>query len=237
MTYIPFCGTPPVPADLWTRWTFEPVLLIGIAVALALGLRIAEHRGRFVLGWGLVALLFVSPLCAASMALFSARVAQHILLTLVAAPVIAAALPRLTLPSLPPALVFAALFWFWHAPQPYQATLESDLFYWSMHLSLFGSAVLLFAALFAAPERGLMAGVLTAAQMTFYAVLIVLSPQLWHEWHAVTTLPYGLTALGDQQLAGALMWVAGGGIFLTVVAGLSLHFLSENEGSAGATPR
>src|SRR6056297_2853307 len=155
--YVPFCGAPPLPEDLWTRWTFDPALLAGLALLLAAGLWTAERRGRFVISWTLVALLFVSPLCAASMALFSARVGQHILLALLAAPLMASALPALRAPSLPIAGVFALLFWGWHAPVPYQATLESDGVYWAMHLSLFGAALALFSALRAAPERGLAA--------------------------------------------------------------------------------
>jgi len=230
--YTPFCGTPPLPTDLLTRWTLDPVLLTGLVLAGVLGLRLAQDRRRMTLAWGIVVVLFVSPLCAASMALFSARVAQHILLTLLAAPLLAAALPRVRVPAMPPALLFAALFWLWHAPEPYQATLESDLAYWTMHLSLFGSATLLFMALRARPERSIAAAALTAAQMTLFAAILTLSPNVWHGWHEITTLPYGLSALADQQLAGGVMWVAGGALFLTIVGRLALRFMKEAE-----TPR
>lgn len=227
--YIPFCGTPPVPAELWSRWTLEPALLLGLAVALAVGLRAAHDRRLMALGWGLAALLFVSPLCAASMALFSARVAQHILLTLVAAPIIAVALPRLRLPALPVAGLFAVLFWGWHAPAPYAATLQSDLTYWAMHLSLTGSAIALFAALRAAPERGLSAAALTAMQLTLYAVLVTLSPEPWHVWHELHATSFGISALADQQLAGALMWVAGGAAFMALVGWFAWGFLRDGQ--------
>ena len=225
--YIPFCGAPPLPAELWTRWTLEPSLLISLALTYLVGWGITENRGRFAIAWGLVTLLFVSPLCAASIALFSARVGQHILLTLVAAPVLAASLPTLRWPPLPIAGLFAALFWIWHAPGPYQATLDSDLAYWSMHVSLFAAATLLFATMRARPERALLAAALTGAQLTLYATLVTLSPVAWHDWHIATTLPYGLSALSDQQLAGALMWVAGGALFLTSIATLTLRFFRE----------
>jgi putative membrane protein len=225
--YVPFCGVPPLPADLWTRWTLDPVLLAGLALFLGAGLRVAQDRRRFALGWGIVALLFVSPLCAASMALFSARVGQHLLLTLVAAPVVAAALPAIRLPAMPTAVLFAVLFWTWHAPGPYQATLQADLVYWAMHVSLFGAAVLLFASLRAAPERALPAAALTGAQLTLYAVTLTLAPAPWHAFHMATTTPYGLGPLADQQLAGGLMWVVGGALFLVSVAMLALRFVHE----------
>ena len=231
--YIPFCGTPPLPIELLTRWTFDPALLFGLGAVLFAGLQLAENRNRFLLTWGLVVFLFVSPLCAASMALFSARVAQHILLTLLAAPLLATALPVLRLPALPFALIFALLFWGWHAPQPYQMTLESDWAYWAMHLSLFFSATALFSSLRAAPERGILATVVTALQLTVYAQLITLSPEPWHSWHMLTTVPYGMSALDDQQLAGALMWVAGGALMFATIGALALQFLrkSQQEGT------
>lgn len=227
--YLPFCGAPPVPAELWTRWTLDPLLLAGLLVFGLVGYAISLRKGRFAATWALVALLFVSPLCAASIALFSARVGQHILLTLVAAPLLAASLPRLRWPPLPWALVFAGLFWLWHAPDPYQATLESDGAYWAMHVSLFAAATLLFSTMGARPERALPAAALTGAQLTLYASLVTLAPQAWHDWHVVTAPAFGLSALGDQQLAGAMMWVAGGALFLASVASLTLRFLRDPD--------
>ncbi|MFP7673953.1 cytochrome c oxidase assembly protein [Marivita sp. S0852] len=225
--YTPFCGTPPLPTELLTRWTFDPLLIVGLLLAWGVGIRFAANTSRFSGAWALVAILFVSPLCAASMALFSARVAQHILLTLVAAPLLASALPKLRLPPMLLALVFAALFWFWHVPIPYQATLESDLTYWAMHLSLFGAATLLFGAFRATPEKSVMAAAFTGAQLTLFAVTLTLAPTPWHDWHLLTTIPYGITPLGDQQFAGALMWVAGGLLFLAVLGKLAFQFLRD----------
>lgn len=225
--YTPFCGTPPIPTELLMRWTFDPVLLAGLLIALCSGMLWATDQRRFAMAWALVAFLFISPLCAASMALFSARVGQHILLAFVAAPLLAAALPRLALPSMGAAMVFAVLFWFWHVPTPYQATLESDLIYWVMHLSLFGAATVLFASLRAAPEKAVLAAAFTGAQLTLFAVLLTLSASVWHDWHSLTTVPYGLSALNDQQLAGALMWVAGGALFMATLARMTWRFLQE----------
>lgn len=227
--YIPFCGPPPLADELWSRWTFEPVLLAGLFLALCLGMTVALSKRNFLLGWSIVAILFISPLCAASMALFSARVGQHILLTLVAAPVLASAFRAAKLPPMPFAVAFALLFWFWHAPAPYQATLESDLTYWAMHLSLLGCATLLFSTFRNAPERALLAAALTGAQLTIYATIITLSPAPWHAWHIATTLAYDISPLADQQIAGGLMWVAGGALFMTIIGLLARRFLNQGE--------
>ena len=227
--YTPFCGTPPVPHELWTRWTVDPMLMAGLGAFAGLLAVVATDRRAAVLGWSLTALLFVSPLCAASMALFSARVAQHLILVLIAAPLLARALPRLRLPVVPVAGVFAAVFWFWHVPGPYGATLQSDLTYWAMHLTTFGAAILLWSsvrgALDETPGTVALGLALTAGQMTLLSVLLLVSRDVWHGWHLMTTLPYGISPLDDQQLAGAIMWVGGGALMLLVIAGLTWRFV------------
>lgn len=30
--YVPYCGSPPIPAELWSRWNLDPALLVGIVV-------------------------------------------------------------------------------------------------------------------------------------------------------------------------------------------------------------
>lgn len=222
--YVPFCGAPPLPAELLSRWTFEPALLIGLALALAAGLGAApagRPRGAFLAGWGLTALLFVSPICALSMALFSARVGQHLLLTLAAAPLMALAFRPLPVSPMSAAVAFSALFWFWHLPAPYQATLEGDLVYWAMHLTLLGSAMVFWSTLIARfhamPMQGFLSAILVGGQMSLLSALLIFSRQAWHPWHEAGAVPYGLTAMADQALAGGLMWVFGAAVFIGAV--------------------
>ena len=116
------------------------------------GRRSAGNKGAFYAGWMVVALALVSPLCPLSVSLFSARVAQHMLLALVAAPLVVAGRPMQAIAAFRasfrlqqwarPALlsattVFALLLWFWHAPGP-TATFGSTLVYWTMHLTVTG---------------------------------------------------------------------------------------------------
>ncbi|MGR3502545.1 cytochrome c oxidase assembly protein [Pseudaestuariivita sp.] len=242
--YIPFCGTPPTPQELMSRWLFDPALLTGLALFGAVLAWRAPNRLSAV-GWSLVALLFISPLCALSMSLFAARVAQHVLLTLVAAPVLALAWPlvsrRIPGQVWMAAFLFAALFWLWHSPVPYAATLQSDLIYWLMHLSLAGAAwwlaSSLIAGLAAQPGQGVLALAFTAGQMTLLSAVLLFSTTAWHPWHDLTAAPYGFTALADQQLAAAMMWTGGGALILLSVAMLAYRFvvpiaLREPQGRA-----
>jgi putative membrane protein len=237
--YIPYCGSPPIPGAL--EWNLDPVLLACLGALLAChawgdrkapaGAAGPQRRMAFVAGWAVATLALVSPLCHLSVALFGARIGQHILLLLVAAPLVAFGRPGLILhPFLPDAWrrrqagpargalavpVFAVLLWAWHLPGPYDATLAGDATYWAMHVSLFAAAVWLWRALLDAdhPHSALLAGAGTAVQMGLLGALLTLAPTPLFEAHQATTWPWGLTPLEDQQLGGLLMWVPGGLLF------------------------
>jgi putative membrane protein len=94
-------------------------------------------------------IVFVSPLCALSSALFAARTVHHILLVAVAAPLLAAALPRRTgAPALHLALSTAVL-WLWHVPAAYDLALSNMAVYWAMQATLFVPALLFWRAVMA----------------------------------------------------------------------------------------
>ncbi|MCG7393833.1 cytochrome c oxidase assembly protein [Microvirga sp. ACRRW] len=241
--YIPYCGSPPVPGQL--AWNTDPVLvaiLFGIAAFYALGCRGRETPDRyrqicFFAGWILVVAALVSPLCNLSVALFSARVAQHMLLTLVAAPLIilgrpgevfSRMIPHRMPVSLPlgdgalqalATLGFAAALWIWHLPGPYDLTLQSDLIYWAMHLTTFGAALLLWHALFerlSCISAALLIGFGTTVQMSLLSALLTLAPRPLFRAHVGTTWPWGLSPGEDQQLGGLIMWVPGGTLFTVI---------------------
>ena len=181
---IAYCGPAAVPDDLWTRWNFDP-LLIGMLAVLA----IVVGRGRCSdarAGWAAIALMliiFVSPLCALSSALFSARVLHHVLLIAAVAPLLALAFPLRRAGSPPLAVlvaVHAVILWLWHAPGPYAWGLASVPAYWLMQISLLGSAWLLWRAILAPatqPGPALIALVATIGQMGLLGALIVFAPR------------------------------------------------------------
>jgi putative membrane protein len=145
------------------------------------------------------------------------------ILLLAAAPLIAFALPVSTLAPnrrglwMCAALFFAAL-WFWHMPIPYDSTFRSTLAYWSMHLSLFGSAILLWRELMHHRTedtfKALMAGLLTSMHMGMLGAVLALASHPLFSAHLLTAPPWGLNALQDQQLGGSIMWIPGIALFL-----------------------
>jgi putative membrane protein len=211
---IAYCGPAAVPSDLLTHWNFDPLLmatLAALAIVIASG-RVASSRA----GWAslaLMAMIFISPLCALSSALFSARVLHHVLLIAAVAPLLALAFPVQRLPS-PPLAAFVGLhtiiLWVWHMPAPYEWGLASVPAYWLMQASLLVSAWLLWRAIFVSTAQlgaALVALVATIGQMGLLAALIVFAPRPLYAVHFASTAAWGMNPLADQQLAGLLMWV------------------------------
>jgi len=217
---IAYCGLPPAPAGLWGRFNLDPVLIVTLGALAVLHFawcRANGHRGHAPLaGWTIVAACLLSPLCALSVALFASRVAQHMILLLVAAPLIASGLPRPDRGSKglwPAAAAFFAALWFWHMPASYDATLHSTPLYWVMHVSLFGSGLWLWRELIGHDARDtpnvLAAGIATSVQMGLLGAVLTLGNHAWFAVHYLTTQAWGLSPLEDQQLGGVLMWVPG----------------------------
>jgi putative membrane protein len=220
--FTPYCGSPPVPGSL--HWNSD-FLLIGVVFAIA-ALAIAgpgralAMRHKLLIAAGALVLLagFVSPLCNLSVALFSARVAQHMLFTLLATPLIAAGLAPLVAGSpgrlAPACCAFMATLWFWHSPAPYDATLQDNAIYWTMHATTIAAALWLWIEVFANDALASFAAVtFTGLQMCALGAVLTLSTRALFIVHATTTAPWGLARIDDQRLGGLLMWVPGGLLF------------------------
>lgn len=247
----PYCGLPPLPEEVWSAWNLDPVLigaLVAVTLAYLRGTSLARVSrptlGSGLAGLGLLAATFLSPLCALSMALFSARMGQHIAVTLAVAPLLVAGsvLPLAArgfglgvLPRLPGrhaatlgTLAFALAFWGWHLPGPYALTLASDATYWLMQTSLLAAAILLWQGLARAeeaPGAAMLATLATSMQMALFSAFVFFSHAAWHDFHATTTAPFGMSPLEDQQLAAVLMWAPGALGFLGVTLALFVAFL------------
>ena len=221
--YDIYCGPAPDAASLPWRWNLDPMLLAALAGLAFLLLRNRDGRAFAALGLAVLAVAFVSPLCALSSALFSARVLHHVLLVAVAAPFLALSLARAGWLARAPQLAFTAhtlLFWLWHSPAAYAFALSSHAAYWLMQLSLLGSAVWLWgAALSARTPAGNACALLfgTMLQMGMLAALLTFSREPLYDAHLMTTGAFGLTPLADQQLGGVLMWVPAAGPYLLAV--------------------
>lgn len=184
MTVLAHAGAPLAPHDLWGAWNLEPAVLAGLAglaVVYGRGLRrlwpagprvvAGRQAAAFAAGLATVAVALVSPLDTLAGVLFAAHMAQHMVLVMIAAPLLALGAPGLPLTlALPPAwrrrlgrfrrhAIVAAgrhlltrpmvawgahvgVLWVWHLPVPYQTALASEPIHALEHASFLGTAVL-----------------------------------------------------------------------------------------------
>lgn len=211
---IPYCG--PAPESLWAAWNLAPLpLALSVAPLALAALRRDVPRGPAALAAGALFLAFVSPLCALTVALFTARGLHHLVLVLAAAPALALVWPR-RLPLARPLgfIGLSALLWLWHLPAAYTLAWDSHAIYWLMQAGLLGCAVVFWSHVFHTDkpaERLASTGLLLAlaGQMGLIGAILTFAPHPLYAQHLGVTASYGLSALADQQLAGLVMWVPG----------------------------
>jgi putative membrane protein len=273
---VAHAGRPPEPHDLWGAWNLEPALVVGGLLALW-----AYRRGhvggprREAEAWrarcftgALLALgvALLSPLDALSSALASAHMVQHMLLVLVAAPLLAFSAPSGTLLRgsplgvrravgrwrrrlgltranlrvlrLPAAvwLLHVATLWFWHAAVPYDAALDDQLLHVVEHASFLVTALLFWGVIIGArnPARvpnglGVLLVFAMAMQSILLSVLLTFARAPWYAGYATTTRPWGLAPLTDQQLAGVIMWIPAGLVYVVVALILMVAWIRASE--------
>ena len=235
--WMPYCGSAPVPGDWLTRWNTDPLMLIGLLAAGLFTWRLCSTRGERSYAAAAIALaifLFVSPFCALTSALFSARVTHHVLLTAAIAPFLVMAMPwerrrrpgSLTMWT----IVQALTFWLWHAPEVYAQALSSDAVDWAMQLSLLATAIAFWAALRQASAPAAVGALLaTTVQMGLLGALITFAGAPLYVPHLLVTEAWGFTPLQDQQLAGLIMWAPAAGLYLGAALVLVHRLLTREE--------
>jgi putative membrane protein len=260
-------GTSPWVRALLTilrSWTFDPVVVLALVAAGALyahGLTrvgpaqpsFPRWRGAcFLSSLGVFSLALLSPIQAYSGRLFSVHMVQHLLLTMVAAPLMVLGTPillalrassgsfraRILVPILRSRLaallshpvvswsLFTVALWASHFTNLYEEALGSQAVHGLEHLLYVGAALL-----FWRPIVGLEVGrarlshpgrllylFLAMPQMAFLGLAIYSSDQVLYPHYVTTASALGTSALADQHLAGAVMWIASMVLMLPAMA-------------------
>jgi putative membrane protein len=140
---------------------------------------------------------------------------------------------------LPAAILHGLALWVWHAPAAFDAAVSSYTVHALEHGSFFGTALLFWKAILNARSSRRAAAALGATFATLMhggllGGLITLAPYPLYTWYHDSTELWGLSLLEDQQLAGLLMWVPMGIIYLSACLMLASRLVASQEGRVGA---
>jgi putative membrane protein len=125
--------------------------------------------------------------------------------------------------------------WIWHAPRLYEAALQNDAVHALEHLSFVVTAALFWWAMIHGKYGRLGYGVaviyifLTAVHSSVLGALMTVAPGLLYPDYAAAGAVWHVDALEDQQLAGLLMWVPSGVVFIAFGLALFAAWLGESD--------
>ncbi|MEP7287875.1 MAG: cytochrome c oxidase assembly protein [Chloroflexota bacterium] len=256
------------------HWVFEPSIVVGLdiwefAYLLAINaLRRAYRWGppvplarqiAFHLGTLCAVIALLSPLDGvADNYLFSAHMAQHMLLMFAAAPLWLLGIPdwlmervlprgvvRRVLNALVQPIVALVLFngvvWFWHFPSVYDAALQNEALHIVEHLVFIGAAFIGWWPILGPTVSGISRptgltklGYQTLSMLacTALAALITLARRPLFTYYGNAPLVMGLTPLADQQIGGIVMWLPGDMIYVGLLILTFYHWLSDDVQAA-----
>jgi len=254
-------------------WNWQPTVLIGVALLAGgylsaigpwrrrFGASAPVSRGQvisFLLGALIILLALVSPLDElGDEYLFSAHMTQHLLLTLVAPPLLLLGTPgwllrpllrrrsaaragRVLTKQVVAFVLFNGVFLAWHLPTFYEATLQSESIHVVEHLMFIATAVLnwwpILSPLPELPRLSYPAQILylflEALPATVLGALLVFAPAPLIPTYATAPRLFGLDVMTDQQVSGLIMWMPGGMIYLIALAVVFFKWLGREEGEA-----
>lgn len=131
---------------------------------------------------------------------------------------------------IPAALIHMATLWIWHSPMLFDAAVASAPLHWLEHVLFFGTALLFWRAVIRAHSgreaaaAALVACFITLLQSGLLSALLSFAREALY--HAPDTVNWSLTALEDQQLAGAIMSLPMCAIYLAAGLVMALRLLT-----------
>src|SRR5487761_2567388 len=256
--------------NLWLAWTFDPTLILSLAIILGLyfyaigparrrwGLAERVNRAQvvwFVAGWVTLALSLLSPLdTLGDDYLFSAHMIQHMLIAVVAPPMLLLGIPEwLATPLLRNARaravmrwlanpivafgVFQADIWLWHAPALYDLTLANNTVHIFEHLSfvLFGLLywlpILSPTPLIPRISRGfaILYLFIGCQPMVALGALLTFAAAPLYTPYISAPRVWGLSPLNDQQLGGLIMWLPTNVPYLIALSAAFFLWVGERD--------
>jgi putative membrane protein len=132
-------------------------------------------------------------------------------------------------------VLHALVLWVWHVPTLFEAALHHEPLHVFQHLGFFLTAALFWWALLHGRYGRLGYGVAvlyvfaTAMHTQLLGALLTFGPRIWYPTHAARTAAHHVNPVDDQQLAGIVMWIPFGVVFLIIGLALFAAWLGEAE--------
>ena len=139
-------------------------------------------------------------------------------------------------------LLHGAAIWLWHVPPLFDAALAHPAIHVAQHTSFLGTGVLFWSAVMH-PRRSRDLGrsivylFITAVHTAALGALLVVARSPWYAGYASGGHGFGLTPLEDQQLAGLVMWVPAGGLYLIAALHTTRRWLDAARSSGARSHR
>lgn len=132
-------------------------------------------------------------------------------------------------------------WWAWHLPSLYDAAVDHSWVHVLEHETLLASGLLFWWVIVAVRWRersGVAVLYLFVAGLAggALAALLTLAPDPLYPVHAATTAAWDLSPLEDQQLAGGIMWVPGGLVYVVAAVVGFVRWLEAGDRRARARP-
>jgi len=189
--------------------------------------------------------------------LFSAHMVQHLLLTLVAPPLLLAGVPGWMLrPALAVRgigaiarrvtrvgaayLIFNLVVAAWHLPPIYNTAMANHGVHIAQHLMFMAAAVLMWWPLMsplpelpriAYPAQMLYCFLMTIP-MSIVSIYITMADSVLYPAYAAAPRTWGLSPMEDQMIGGLIMWIPGGLFFLGVMSVVFFKWSARGEDHA-----
>lgn len=132
--------------------------------------------------------------------------------------------------------LYGGTLWLWHAPLFYEAALRNEMIHRVEHFTFLATALLFWWIVVYRRQSGLQIEVAllllftTALHSGLLGALLTFASRPLYRHYLPTAPLWGLTALTDQQLAGTIMWIPVGFLYLgTIVVLLGRWLTAMNE--------
>lgn len=208
----------------------------------------------FVFGIVLTIVAVVSPVEALSVYLLTMHMIQHLIITMLAVPLMIVGTPRwfwsavFSIPGVLPIaklifnpiagfLVFNMIFSLWHIPRYYDLALTDPAVHQREHIMFFFAAVMSWWPVFSTsveiPRLSdpllIVYLFLQSLPPTILGAVITFAGDILYPSYASAPRLWGLSAELDQQIGGLIMWMPGALVYLTVLSWIFFRWLNRGE--------